>query len=94
MVFLQGTNAPSAYRNGAVVPLHGSWNRAAKTGYKVAYFPWDPSTQLPDAQMDLVKGWLVGGSNWGRPVDAAIAPDGGIYISDDESGTIYKLSYR
>lgn len=93
MIFLQGTNAPTAYQNGAVVPLHGSWNRAAKTGYKVVYFPWDPSTQLPDAQMDFVTGWLVGGSNWGRPVDAAVAPGGGIYISDDQSGTIYKLSY-
>ena len=93
MIFLQGTNAPTAYQNGAVVPLHGSWNRAAKTGYKVVYFPWDPSTQLPDVQMDLVAGWLVGGTTWGRPVDAAVAPDGGIYISDDLSGTIYKLSY-
>lgn len=93
MIFLQGTNAPTAYQNGAVVPLHGSWNRAAKTGYKVVYFPWDPSTQLPDAQMDFVTGWLVGGSNWGRPVDAAVAPGGSIYLSDDQSGTIYKLSY-
>jgi glucose/arabinose dehydrogenase len=93
MIFLQGTNAPSAYQNGAVVPLHGSWNRAAKTGYKVVYFPWDPTMQLPDAEMDLVAGWLMGGTNWGRPVDAAVAPDGGIYISDDLSGTIYKLSY-
>jgi PKD repeat protein len=59
----------------------------------VVYFPWDPTTQLPDAQMDLVSGWLMGGTNWGRPVDAAVAPDGGIYISDDQSGTIYKLSY-
>jgi len=93
LTFLQGTNAPTAYQSGAVVPLHGSWNRAAKTGYKVVYFPWDPSTQLPDVQMDLVTGWLIGASNWGRPVDAAVAPDGGIYLSDDQSGTIYKLTY-
>ena len=35
----------------------------------------------------------MGGSAWGRPVDAAVAPDGGIYISDDASGTIYELTY-
>ncbi|HUQ19195.1 MAG TPA: PKD domain-containing protein, partial [Gemmatimonadaceae bacterium] len=93
LLFLQGTNAPTAYQNGAVVPLHGSWNRSAKTGYKVLYFPWDPSTQQPDAQMDLVSGWLEGGSTWGRPVDAAVSPDGGIFISDDMSGTIYRLAY-
>jgi glucose/arabinose dehydrogenase len=93
VIFLQATAAPTLYRDGAVVPLHGSWNRAAKTGYKVIHFPWDPSIQLPDAQIDLVYGWLIGGTNWGRPVDAAVAPDGGIYISDDQSGTIYKLTW-
>ncbi len=93
LIFLQGTNAPAAYANGAVIPLHGSWNRAARTGYKVVHFAWDASTQMPGDQIDLVSGWLAGGTVWGRPVDAAVAPDGGIYISDDQSGTIYKLTY-
>ena len=35
---------------------------------------------------------IVNGDVWGRPVDTAVAPDGGLYISDDQSGTIYKLS--
>ncbi|MEP6507027.1 MAG: PKD domain-containing protein [Gemmatimonadales bacterium] len=93
LIFLQGTTVPSAYANGAVVPLHGSWNRAALTGYKVVHFAWDAATQLPGEQIDLVSGWLAGGSAWGRPVDAAVAPNGGIYISDDASGTIYSLTY-
>jgi hypothetical protein len=92
-MFLQNTNAPSAYRDGAIAALHGSWNRTAKTGYKVVHFPWDPSTHLPADQIDLVSGWLAGGTNWGRPVDVAVSPAGDIYISDDQSGTIYKLSY-
>ena len=92
-VFLQNTAAPAAYRDGALVALHGSWNRTVRTGYKVVDFPWDPATQLPGDQIDLVSGWLAGGSVWGRPVDVAVAPDGGIYISDDYSGTIYKLVY-
>jgi PKD repeat protein len=92
-MFLQNTNVPQAYRDGAIVALHGSWNRSAKTGYKVIDFPWDPATQMPGDQIDLVSGWLQGGTNWGRPVDVAVAPDGGIYISDDQSGTIYKLMY-
>jgi len=93
VTFLQGTNAPASYREGVVVPLHGSWNRASRTGAKVVYFAWDPATQLPDQQIDLVSGWLVSGSYWGRPVDAAVGPDGGIYISDDQTGTIYRLEY-
>lgn len=93
LLFFQGTNVPTAYRNGAVVGLHGSWNRAQKTGYKVIYFPWDNTTQLPAAPIDLVKGWLVGNSYWGRPVDIAVSPGGNIFISDDHSGTVYKLMY-
>lgn len=93
LLFLQATNAPTAYRDGAVVPLHGSWNRAVRTGAKVVYFPWDPATQLPDQQIDFVSGWLESGNYWGRPVDAAVDPNGNIYISDDQSGTIYKLTY-
>ena len=93
VTFLQGTNAPAEYREGVMVPLHGSWNRSSRTGAKLIYFAWDAVSQLPDQQIDLVSGWLVSGSYWGRPVDAAVGTDGGIYISDDQSGTIYKLSY-
>jgi glucose/arabinose dehydrogenase len=94
LTFLRGTNAPPAYRNGAVVALHGSWNRASRTGYKVVHFPWDAAAQLPGPQADLVRGWLmIGDVVWGRPVDVAVAPYGGLYISDDRSGTIYMLAY-
>jgi glucose/arabinose dehydrogenase len=92
LTFFQMTNAPSAYRNGAVVALHGSWNRSQKTGYKVVYFPWDNVNQLPAAPIDLVRGWLSGGTVWGRPVDIAVGPAGKIFISDDRAGAIYKLS--
>jgi glucose/arabinose dehydrogenase len=92
LTYWLGTAAPAAYRGGAVVGLHGSWNRSTRTGYKFVYFPWDAAAQRPGAQVDLVTGWLTGGV-WGRPVDAAVAPDGGLYLSDDYSGTIYKLTY-
>lgn len=90
LAFWTGANVPAAYAGGAVVGLHGSWNRSTPTGYKVAYFPW--SAGRPGAQLDLATGWTVGGT-WGRPVDVAVAPDGGLFVSDDRSGTIYKLTY-
>jgi len=90
--FLQGTRFPAAYASGAAVALHGSWNRTAPAGYKVVYFPWDAATQTPGAQADLVTGFVEGGSAWGRPVDVAVDPQGALLISDDQSGTIYKLT--
>lgn len=93
LTFFQNTAAPDLYRQGAAIGLHGSWNRTQKTGYKVAYFPWDALTQLPGDQVDLVSGWADAFSNWGRPVDVAVDPAGAILISDDQAGAIYKLVY-
>jgi glucose/arabinose dehydrogenase len=94
--FLQNTSVPAAYRNSAVVALHGSWNRSAKTGYKVILFPWitgATGSGTPGTHMDLVRGWLESSGNvWGRPVDVVPDRAGNILISDDVSGTIYRLS--
>lgn len=90
--FLQGTAFPASYASGAVVALHGSWNRSTPAGYKVVYFPWNAATQTPGAQTDLVTGFISGGSSWGRPVDVAVDPQGRLLISDDQSGTIYQLT--
>jgi glucose/arabinose dehydrogenase len=92
--FLQDSKVPESYRQGAVVALHGSWNRFGKTGYKIIYFPWK-ADGLPAAAQDFITGWLDEESQqeWGRPVDVIPSPDGGLYISDDQSGTIYKLTW-
>jgi len=92
LTFLQGTKFPAAYSSAALVALHGSWNRTAPTGYKVVYFPWDATTQTPGAQADFVAGFVDGSGAWGRPVDTAVDPQGRLFISDDQSGTIYQLS--
>jgi glucose/arabinose dehydrogenase len=92
--FLQGTKVPLPYRDGAAIALHGSWNRSRKTGYKIIFFPWLPNGK-PGPQVDLVTGWLNDETQqaWGRPVDVIPGLDGSLLISDDTSGTIYKLSF-
>ncbi len=93
LTFLQGTAAPEPYRGGVLVALHGSWNRSASAGYKVVHYAWD-AAGLPGAETDFVTGWATAAANsqWGRPVDAAVAPDGAIYVSDDYSGTVYRVA--
>ncbi len=90
--FLGDSNFPAPYREGAVTALHGSWNRASKTGYKVIFFPWKDGK--PGAEQDLVTGFLDGGQVWGRPVDVVPDNKGGLLISDDYSGTVYRLSKK
>jgi glucose/arabinose dehydrogenase len=89
--FTGGTSFPAAYQPGAVVGLHGSWNSSIPVGYKVVYFPYDIATQTLGDQLNLVTGWTTGGT-WGRPVDAIVDNQGNLLISDDSSGTIYKLT--
>lgn len=94
MKFLRGTNFSPQYRNGAVIALHGSWDRSVPTGYKVVYFPFDSGTGLPGAQVDLVTGWWNESTRvlWGRPVGVAVAADGSLLITDDAAGAVYKIS--
>jgi glucose/arabinose dehydrogenase len=92
MAFLQGSKIPEPFRDGIAIALHGSINRSRKTGYKVIFFPWKGGR--PGGQIDLVTGWLddQSQSEWGRPVDVKPANDGSLLISDDSSGTIYRLA--
>jgi glucose/arabinose dehydrogenase len=92
IAFLQDSKVPELYRNGVALALHGSWDRSRKTGYKVIFFPWKEGR--PGRQIDLVTGWLDdrSQSQWGRPVDVKPANDGSLLISDDYSGTIYRLA--
>jgi len=88
LTFTQGTKAPDL---GAVIALHGSWNRRQPTGYKVIYFPWTPAG--PGPQFDLVTGFLgADGQAWGRPVDIAVDTDGSLLVSDDAAGAVYRLT--
>lgn len=92
MAFLQDSKIPEPLRNGIAIALHGSWDRSRKTGYKVIFFPWQG--ERPGRQVDLVAGWLDDESQrqWGRPVDVKPANNGSLLISDDYSGTIYRLA--
>jgi glucose/arabinose dehydrogenase len=90
---LQGTAFPAPWSSGAAIALHGSWNRTTPTGDKVILIPFVSGGQQPSSAVDLVTGWTTpAGSYWGRPVDVAVDPGGGLLISDDASGTIYRLS--
>jgi glucose/arabinose dehydrogenase len=93
LTFWTGANVPAAYAGGAVVGQHGSWNRSSFSGHKFVLFPKVGGSL--GTERDLVTGFVTDAVNkvrWGRPVDAAVSPDGGLYLSDDFSGTVYHLS--
>lgn len=95
LVFYTGTAFPAAYQDDLFIAFHGSWNRSALTGYKVVRLPFE-NGQPAAAVEDFATGWLnaAGSEVSGRPVGLAVGPDGALYISDDKSGYIYRISYR
>lgn len=91
MRFNRSDKLPGIYRRSAFVALHGSWNRSTPDGYKVVSLHWDEQGNIDER--DFMTGFEAGGDIIGRPVDIAQGGDGELYISDDYSGTIYRVSY-
>ncbi|MBX7449133.1 gluconolaconase [Mycolicibacterium sp. 3033] len=82
---------PAPYGQGALIGVHGSWNRQPPREPEVSFYPWRDGRL--DNQQTLVGGFQgENGSRWGRPVAAVVGPDGAVYITDDAADAIYRLT--
>jgi glucose/arabinose dehydrogenase len=94
IAFYTGAQFPAEYRGDAFVALHGSWNRANRTGYKVVRAilrDGKPTGEYDDFMTGLV---TPDGAVWGRPVGVVVAHDGSLLVSDDGNGTVWRVTYR
>ena len=98
--FYTGTQFPARYRDGVFVAFHGSWNRAPlpQAGYNVAFVPMRAGQ--PAGQYERFADGFAGaarlenpGAAKHRPVGLAVSPDGGLYVTDDTGGRIWKIVY-
>jgi glucose/arabinose dehydrogenase len=93
VAFYTGNQFPAEYRGDLFVTLHGSWNRATRTGYKIVRIKVN-NGRTNGAYEDFVTGFVASdGKVWGRPVSLVVAPDGSLLMSDDGSGTIWRIAY-
>jgi len=94
MEFYTGAQFPEGYRGEAFASLHGSWNRARRTGYKVIRVPLKGGAPTGEYE-DFLTGFVTpGGDVWGRPVGVATARDGALLVTDDGSHTVWRVSYQ
>ena len=91
ITFLDKSNFPADYKGDAIVALHGSWNRAQPSGYKLVRVKFIQNSAV--GVTDFATGWLDKKGAWGRPVDVIVGPDGSLYVSDDRAGMIYRITY-
>jgi glucose/arabinose dehydrogenase/mono/diheme cytochrome c family protein len=87
---------PAAYRGGAFIAFHGSWNRAPEPqgGYNVVFQPL--KNGKADGDFVVFADGFAGpikdpGLAHFRPTGLAAGPDGALYISDDVHGRIWRV---
>ena len=92
--FYTGKQFPESYRGGAFIAEHGSWNRAARSGYEVTFVAFKDGKPSADP-VPFMTGLVPNPSEsdvYGRPVGVTVAPDGSLLVSDDGAGAIYRIS--
>jgi glucose/arabinose dehydrogenase len=87
---------PASYRGDVFVALHGSWNRTPPAPCKVVRI------QVEDGKPVAVDDFLTGfqrntsqpcGDAWGRPAGVMAGADGALYVSDDQNGRVYRVTW-
>jgi glucose/arabinose dehydrogenase len=101
LLFYRGSNFPERYRNGVFITFHGSWNRmkGMQAGGKIIFQPMadgrpsgpfeifaDEFAGVPPEEINPAKAKH-------RPVGLAVAPDGSMFVADDDGGRIYRITY-
>jgi glucose/arabinose dehydrogenase len=91
--FYEGSQLPKEYRGDLFAAEHGSWNRAVRSGHEVVRVPLE-NGHSSGVYEDFLTGFVTSeGQAWGRPVSVTVAKDGSLYITDDGSKSIWRVSY-
>jgi hypothetical protein len=97
LVFYTATSGKSAfpkeYLGDGFAVMHGSWNRAFRTGHKIVRVRMKDGVPTGEYD-DFLVGFIADDGNaWARPVGAVVASDGSLLMSEDGNNTIYRISY-
>ncbi|MEO5600600.1 MAG: c-type cytochrome [Cyclobacteriaceae bacterium] len=100
LLFYQGTQFPSRYRQGVFMAFHGSTDRSPypQAGYIVCFVPFENGA--PHGKWEVFADGFAGvdtvkntSDALYRPMGLAEGPDGSLYISDSNKGKIWRVMY-
>ncbi len=95
IAFYTGKMFPKEYQGDAFVALHGSWNRALRSGYKVIRIPFKNGKPAGGYE-NFLTGWVPdekGTDVWGRPAGISMIRDGSLLVVDDGGNKIWRITY-
>lgn len=93
IAFYTGSQFPAFYRGDLFVASHGSWNRSIRGGYELLRVLLQ-NGKATGVHEDFMTGFVnPDGTVWGRPVGVAVGVDGSLFVSDDASNSIWRITY-
>ncbi len=95
MTFTEGLDLGERWANGALIALHGSWNREPAAGYSVVFVKFGANGKPVDAlPVTLLDQFLAADNKTarGRPADVKVAKDGSALVADDSGGVIWRVA--
>lgn len=93
--FTNGLTLGDRWANGALIALHGSWNRDPIAGYDVVFVKFGANGKPVDAlPIPLLDQFVAkdGKTTRGRPADVKVAKDGSALVADDTGGVIWRVA--
>jgi glucose/arabinose dehydrogenase len=91
--FYTGEKFPAAYRGAMFIALHGSSPTSRKERIPGVVARVVFKDGKPAGVEDFVTGWMKEGQVLGRPAGLITGADGALYVSDDNKGFIYRVSF-
>jgi glucose/arabinose dehydrogenase len=96
VIFYTGNMFPAQYKDTLFVARKGSWNRNTPFGFDVVNIKLGADGSNPKIT-PFMSGFIDAKDGkynfWGRPAYLLQMPDGALLVSDEQSGTIFRVSY-
>ena len=81
-----------AYKGGAFVGQHGSWNRKPLNGYRVVFVPFAAGRPQMPASVFLTGFLNKDDKIQGRPAGVAVDGKGALLVADDVGGIVWRVA--